>query len=81
MPAYNNSNGRAPTPNLENLRKQAKLYLRCHRERYYPLAVQIRSVLARFADLSDREVLDAGFSSAMLRSLSLENPGLRVGQR
>ncbi len=47
--------------NLEHLRKQAKLYLRWHRERYYPVAAQIRSVLIRFADLSDREVLDAIF--------------------
>ena len=47
--------------NLEHLRKQAKLYLRWHRERYYPVAAQIRSVLTRFADLSDREVLDAAF--------------------
>jgi len=44
---------------LEHLRKQAKLYLRWHRERYYPVAAQIRSVLPRFRDLSDREVLDA----------------------
>src|SRR3979490_1610402 len=47
--------------NLNPLKKQAKLYLRWHRERYYPVAVQIRSVLTRFGDLSDREVLDAGF--------------------
>src|SRR5579862_1219546 len=48
-----------PMSNLEHLRKQAKLYLRWHRERYYPVAAQIRSVLPRFRDLSDREVLDA----------------------
>ncbi len=48
-------------PNIENLRKQAKLYLRWHRERYYPVAAQIRSHLARFRDMPDREVLAAGF--------------------
>ena len=28
-------------PNLENLRKQAKLYLRWHRDRHYPVANQL----------------------------------------
>jgi hypothetical protein len=32
-------------PHLENLRKQAKLILRWHRDRYYPVAAQIRSAL------------------------------------
>jgi catechol 2,3-dioxygenase-like lactoylglutathione lyase family enzyme len=44
-------------PSLENLRKQAKLILRWHRERYYPVAAQIRAVLPRFAGLSDPEIL------------------------
>src|SRR5690349_21473707 len=44
-------------PSLENLRKQAKLILRWHRERYYPVAAQIRQVLPRFANLSDPEIL------------------------
>jgi hypothetical protein len=44
-------------PSLENLRKQAKLILRWHRERYYPVAAQIRAVLPRFAHLSDPEIL------------------------
>jgi hypothetical protein len=30
-------------PNLENLKKQAKLYLRWHRDRYYPVAARIRA--------------------------------------
>ena len=32
----------AHMPNLENLKKQAKLILRWHRERHYPVAAQIR---------------------------------------
>ncbi|MCT7375515.1 bleomycin resistance protein [Chelativorans salis] len=48
-------------PNIENLRKQAKLYVRWHRERYFPVAAQIRCLLARFRDLPDREVLDTDF--------------------
>jgi catechol 2,3-dioxygenase-like lactoylglutathione lyase family enzyme len=61
--------------NLEHLRKQAKLYLRWHRERYYPVAVQIRSVLARFGDLSDREVLDAGFKLSDAQELVARKSG------
>src|SRR4029450_9091862 len=48
-------------PNLENLKKQAKLVLRWHRDRYYPVAAQIRAVLPRYRHLSDREILSAGF--------------------
>jgi catechol 2,3-dioxygenase-like lactoylglutathione lyase family enzyme len=48
-------------PNLENLRKQAKQYLRWHRERYYPVAAEIRAVLPRFRDLSDGQILEASF--------------------
>lgn len=75
MPAYDNVNGRAPMSNLEHLRKRAKLYLRWHRERYYPVAVQIRSVLARFGDLSDREVLDAGFKLSDAQELVARKSG------
>ena len=55
-------------PNLENLKKQAKQYLRWHRERYYPVAVRIRAALPRFRHLSDEQVLDANFKLAMHRS-------------
>jgi catechol 2,3-dioxygenase-like lactoylglutathione lyase family enzyme len=48
-------------PNLENLKKQAKLVLRWHRTRYHPVAAQIRAVLPRFAGLSDAEVLAHAF--------------------
>ncbi len=48
-------------PNLENLKKQAKLILRWHRERHYPVAVQIRTHLLRFQNMSDSEILAASF--------------------
>lgn len=48
-------------PNLENLRKQAKLILRWHRQRHYPVAAQIRSLLPRFRDVTDAEILAASF--------------------
>ena len=44
-------------PNLENLKKQAKQYLRWHRDGYYPVAAQIRSALPRYRDLTDRQVM------------------------
>jgi catechol 2,3-dioxygenase-like lactoylglutathione lyase family enzyme len=48
-------------PDLENLRKQAKLILRWHREGYYPVAAQIRKLLPRFQNASDTEILAASF--------------------
>lgn len=48
-------------PNLENLKKQAKQYLRWHREGYYPVAATIRAVLPRFRYLDDGEILKASF--------------------
>lgn len=47
--------------NLENLKKQAKLILRWHRDRYYPVAAQIRSALPRYRQMSDPEILAASF--------------------
>jgi hypothetical protein len=47
-------------PNLENLKKQAKQYLRWHRDGY-PVAAQIRSALPRYRDLTDRRVMASSF--------------------
>jgi catechol 2,3-dioxygenase-like lactoylglutathione lyase family enzyme len=51
----------AHMPNLENLKKQAKLILRWHREHHYPVAAQIRRHLPRFQNMLDSEILAAGF--------------------
>src|SRR5262249_40718380 len=48
-------------PNLENLKKQAKLILRQHRERHYPVAAQIRGLVPRFLNMPDSEILAASF--------------------
>ena len=48
-------------PNLENLKKQAKLILRWHRERHYPVAAQIRGLMPRFLNMPDSEILAASF--------------------
>lgn len=67
-------------PNLENLRKQAKLVLRWHRDRYYPVAAQIRSVLPRFRQLSDPEILAAPFKLADAQELVARQQGFESWQ-
>jgi uncharacterized glyoxalase superfamily protein PhnB len=48
-------------PSLENLKKQAKLILRWHREGHYPVAAQIRASLPRFLNMTDSQILAASF--------------------
>jgi catechol 2,3-dioxygenase-like lactoylglutathione lyase family enzyme len=67
-------------PNLENLRKQAKLYLRWHRDGHYPVAAQIRAVLPRFRDLSDREILQQSFKLADAQELVARQAGFESWQ-
>jgi catechol 2,3-dioxygenase-like lactoylglutathione lyase family enzyme len=67
-------------PNLENLRKQAKLVLRWHRDRYYPVAAQIRSVLPRFRELSDPDILNAPFKLADAQELVARQQGFESWQ-
>ena len=67
-------------PNLENLRKQAKLYVRWHREGHYPVAAQIRAVLPRFKDLTDRQVLDRDFRLSDAQELVARQSGFESWQ-
>ena len=67
-------------PNIENLKKQAKQYLRWHRERYYPVAPQIRAALARFRHLSDEQILDASFKLADAQELVARQMGFEGWQ-
>jgi catechol 2,3-dioxygenase-like lactoylglutathione lyase family enzyme len=62
-------------PNLENLKKQAKLYLRWHRDRYYPVAAQIRAVLPRFHHLTDQDVLAHSFKLSDAQELIAKKAG------
>ena len=62
-------------PNLENLKKQAKQYLRWHREGYYPVAAEIRAALPRFRDLSDVQILEATFKLADAQELVARQRG------
>jgi len=62
-------------PNLENLKKQAKLYLRWHRDRYYPVAARIRAALPRFRNLSDPEILARSFKLSDAQELIARKSG------
>jgi len=74
MPTYDPSTTIAPM-NLENLKKQAKQYLRWHRERHYPVAAEIRAVLPRFRDLDDSQVLEASFKLSDAQELVARQAG------
>ena len=67
-------------PSLENLKKQAKLYLRWHRDRHYPVAAQIRAVLPRFRHLSDPEILAANFKLSDAQELVARQHGFESWQ-
>ena len=67
-------------PNLENLRKQAKQFLRWHRDGHYPVAAQISAVLPRFRDLSDHEVLRRPFKLADAQELVARQAGFESWQ-
>ena len=67
-------------PNIENLKKQAKQYLRWHRDRYYPVAAQIRSSLPRFRGMEDVEVLNSGFNLADAQELVARQEGFDCWQ-
>ena len=66
--------------NLEVFKKQAKQYLRWHRERYYPVAAIIREHLPRFRQLSDQAILAAGFRLADAQELVARKEGFEGWQ-
>jgi len=67
-------------PNLENLKKQAKLILRWHRERHYPVGAQIRAHLPRFANMPDSEILAASFRLSDAQELVARQHGCNSWQ-
>jgi catechol 2,3-dioxygenase-like lactoylglutathione lyase family enzyme len=66
--------------NLENLRKQAKLYVRWHRDGHHPVAAQIRAVLPRFKDLTDRQILGRDFKLSDAQELVARQSGFESWQ-
>lgn len=69
------ANTTAPMPNIENLKKQAKQCLRWHRERYYPVATQIRAALPRFRHVGDVQILESSFKLADAQELVARQMG------
>jgi uncharacterized glyoxalase superfamily protein PhnB len=67
-------------PDLENLRKQAKLILRWHRGHYYPVAAQIRSGLPRFSRMTDPEILAQTFKLSDAQELVARQHGFENWQ-
>jgi catechol 2,3-dioxygenase-like lactoylglutathione lyase family enzyme len=67
-------------PNLENLRKQAKLYVRWHRDGHHPVAAQIRAVLPRFKGLTDRQILERDFKLSDAQELVARQSGFESWQ-
>jgi uncharacterized glyoxalase superfamily protein PhnB len=67
-------------PNLENLKKQAKLILRWHRERHYPVAAQIRGHLPRFLNMPDSEILAASFTLGDAQEMIARQQGFESWQ-
>ena len=72
-------------PNLDNLKRQAKQILRWHRQKYHPVAAEIRAVLPRFRHLTDAKVLEAVFKLSdaqelVARRMGFESwPALKAG--
>jgi len=62
-------------PSLANLRKQAKLVLRWHRDRYYPVAELIRAVLPRYRHMTDPQVLAHSFKLSDAQELVARQNG------
>lgn len=62
-------------PDIEPYRKQAKLYLRWHRQGYYPVAAAIRRLLGRFAGLNDPQILAHPFRLADAQELVARKHG------
>ena len=61
--------------NFDNLKKQAKQYLHWHRDRYYPVAAQIREVLPRFQHLNDPQILASQFKLSDAQELVARQRG------
>jgi len=80
MPTYVSKIVVAPMLNLENLRKQAKLYLRWHRDGYHPVAATIRAMLPRYKHLTDRQVLAERFKLSDTQELVARQSGFESWQ-
>ena len=62
-------------PSLDSHRKQAKQFVRWHREREWTVAQIIREHAPRFAKLTDRRILDAPFKLADAQEIVAHKAG------
>jgi catechol 2,3-dioxygenase-like lactoylglutathione lyase family enzyme len=62
-------------PGLDTYRKQAKQFVRWHRDREWTVAQVIREWAPRFAAMSDREILDAPFKLADAQEIVARKAG------
>jgi catechol 2,3-dioxygenase-like lactoylglutathione lyase family enzyme len=67
-------------PNLENLKKQAKQYLRWHRQGRYPVAAQIRAALPRCAALTDSQIMAQPFRLSDAQTVVARQAGFETWQ-
>src|SRR5215471_14621651 len=67
-------------PDLKNLKKQAKLIVGWHRERYYPVAAQIRGFMPRFENVPDAEILAASFKLSDAQEMVARQHGFESWQ-
>jgi catechol 2,3-dioxygenase-like lactoylglutathione lyase family enzyme len=62
-------------PNLENLKKQAKRYVRWHREGRHPVAAVLRQSLPKFAGMTDAAIMAEPFRLADAQALVAHQAG------
>lgn len=67
-------------PDLSNLKKQAKLILGWHRQRYYPVAAQIRTLIPRFRNKPDADILAATFNLSDAQEMVARQHGFHSWQ-
>lgn len=67
-------------PDLENLRKQAKLIVRWHRDRNHPVAQRIRQVLPRYQNARDGDILAGRFTLGEAQELIAREKGFESWQ-
>jgi uncharacterized glyoxalase superfamily protein PhnB len=75
MPTYETIKVVERMSNIENLKKQAKQILHWHRDGYFPVAELIRAHLPRFRNLSDAEIMKAGFKLSDAQELIARQHG------
>ena len=68
-------------PNIENLKKQAKQYLRWHRERYYPVAAANQGRVTPISSAwATQQILEANFKLADAQELVARQMGFEGWQ-